>query len=147
VTAIFQPRPWSAGDVRRAVAGNALGFGCIAAGWMAAARNVTLATQSKWAVLSVAGLMVAGVANAIFLRRGRRAVGSRSGRFMMTDGSRQGPAPAVPGVIASGGLVAGAGLTMYHRPDCRLVIGKAVQAGDRAVHQEAGRQPCEVCRP
>jgi hypothetical protein len=140
-------RPGSPGDLRRVAAGNALGFLLIAVGWGAASGEVTLRSQSRWAVLSVTGLTVAGAGNAAFLRRGRRAVTLAARRFVVRDAPVPESAPAAVSGAPGDVFVAGRGLTLFHRPECRLVAGKPVTAEQRSAHEQAGREPCQVCRP
>jgi hypothetical protein len=140
-----RPRPWSAADVGKTAAGNAVGFALILMGWFGASRHVTLAAQSRWAVLSVAGLAVAGAANAVLLREGRRAVGFGYRRFLLAPVSAATPVSQTAGAVEV--LVSGGSMTMFHRPECRLVAAKLVRSADRAAHHHAGRRPCEVCRP
>ena len=141
------PRPWSPRDLRRVGAGNALGFLLIAVGWGGASGETTLRSQSRCAVLSLIGLVVAGAANAAFLRRGRRALTFGTRRFVVREAPVPMPVPAPAGSAPGDVLVAGPGLTLFHRSECRLVTGKPVRAEQRSAHEEAGREPCEVCWP
>ena len=47
----------------------------------------------------------------------------------------------------NGVLVAGDGMTMFHRADCQLVTGKPVEAAHRSAHEQRGLQACGVCGP
>jgi hypothetical protein len=48
---------------------------------------------------------------------------------------------------AGGDLVASEDMTLFHRPDCQLVDGKAVEFAGRAIHERNGRHACGICTP
>jgi hypothetical protein len=74
-----------------------------------------------------------------------RAEFARAALGAATTGLR--PAPETACGEAAPALVATATMVRYHRPRCRLVTGKAVEAAGRAEHERAGRTPCGVCEP
>lgn len=59
------------------VALNVVGLALLAAGWAAVSGKVTLADQAPYLNLSVAGLLLAGIANALHLTAMRRTLEQR----------------------------------------------------------------------
>jgi len=139
------PGPWTADHVVRFAVGNAVGFVLIAAGWWQLADLGIVRDQLAWFVVGLAGLGVAGVTNGIWLLRGQRAV--TAARQQMVDGLRARREAAAPVATNGSGYVAAPATARYHRSDCALVSGRAVEAAGRARHEAAGRRPCEACRP
>jgi len=134
--------PWATQDGLRA--GVLVGSGaaaCLVA-WAAASGRAAVADQTGFVSLGVAGFLVAFAGEVSWVLRGRRAVGRRAVLLL------GGPPQARSGWAAprADELVAGAGLRLYHRADCRLA-GSAWAADGRAGHEAAGRRPCGVCRP
>ena len=105
-----------------------------------ARQQATVADQEAWISLAVVAAIISGSGNGIRLVRGCRAVAERRRRLLGVDP----PAPAVM-PLDPGQLVTGPTMTFYHRPDCRLVAGKATTRVSLRDH--SGRRPCDWCRP
>jgi hypothetical protein len=149
---------WKADDLLRWGFMLAIGAVAIGVSWYVCAGDANFNQQIGPADAAVGGLLVAGLGNATWLLRGRRALGERR-RTLLGDG----PAAVQPSVRRvqearpvsderpsdSGELyVAGAGLERFHRSDCALAAGReGWQAMTRQGHQTAGRRPCDVCQP
>lgn len=132
--------PWQWRDLSRLVLGHAIGFVLIAMSWWNTRGDDDIRRQLRWLCLGVAGLILGGVASAVFFMRGRMAVGA----------ARVDLLPDVPAVGAkapvadeAGPVVSGPGMTRYHRPSCAMVAGREVSA----VRAMRGRHACEVCEP
>ena len=113
--------------------------------WWGTSRTVEVDRQDGWFGLGMAGLVVAGVGNGLWLLAGRAAVSRRARSVIACDQASR--AERVVDGYAPTRLVGGASLAHYHRPDCRLAAGRPVDAADRAGHERLGRRPCGVCRP
>jgi protein-S-isoprenylcysteine O-methyltransferase Ste14 len=62
---------------RQAVVLNVVGLVLLAAGWAAVSGKVTLADQAPYLNLSVAGILLAGIGNALYLMTTRRTLEQR----------------------------------------------------------------------
>lgn len=158
---------WSPDQFVRLIVANGVGLTLIVVGWWEMSRHTTTHGQVGWFNLNVAGLIIGAAANGLWLARGRRAFRlARSAALPHPPGdetwpwramvvSRNGSAPpasrgsrrASPGGSDEDGLVASAMMSFFHRSTCPLVQGKDVRVGNRPFHEEAGRGPCELCRP
>jgi len=101
-------------------------------------------------------VVVAIAVNGFFLARGRQTVrlatpvalagAARTAAVATFSPNGSGPA-AGAGTPRTGRVVAVGGLKRYHRPECALVAGKAVEAAQSASFAGSGLIPCEVCEP
>jgi len=153
---------WSAEDLLRWALATGVGGIVIAVSWYVCAGDASFNRQIGPLDAAVAGAVVSGLGNAVWLLRGRRALGERR-RALLAD-----PVVAVdtgePGAVrrvstsAETGtaspatseaelLVAGEGLLRFHRSDCVLATGRTWTSATREQHEDAGRLPCGVCRP
>jgi hypothetical protein len=118
-------------------------------GWWQAAGVGSVRTGLAWFNLCLAGLVVAGVGNGLWLLRARQAV--TLARVSVLGQPRPVEVTTVPAFGPSENghavLVAAPGLLRFHRPGCALVAGKQVGVASRVAHERAGRMPCEVCEP
>ena len=131
---------------------NLVGLVLIVAGYLvcratAEPSRVQLATS-----IAAGGLVVTLAGNTVWLFGNLREV-TRLRRQVLL-----GPVPAAPSSVAVSGaaqrpapsasvLVSSPSMSLYHRPECLMVSGKAVKAASLASHRRAGRRPCQVCRP
>jgi hypothetical protein len=140
-----QPRyAWRYVDVLTLALTTALGAGAWLAAWIGmeppAAQH-----RAAWLNLGVAGLTTFGAGNALWLLRGRRAVGERRLSIVRLDRGPQAPraAAVAPSVAAGPGLVELVqvpGGRLSHRASCPLVEGKVV-----VTTALIGTNPCRVC--
>jgi hypothetical protein len=148
---------WGADHVIRVMAANGIGLVLVFIGWWATSGEGSFHRQLPWLNVGVAGLVVAGAGNGLWLARGRRAItqsrksvtracGSTNGRVVVRRSSRDRLGVGESG-MGSMGLVAGQGMSFYHRATCLLVGGKTVRVLSRAEHERDGLLACEVCRP
>ena len=63
-----------------AVVLNLVGLGLLIAGWAAVSGRVTLAGQTPYLNLAVAGILLAGIGNALYIMALRRSLEQRLGR-------------------------------------------------------------------
>jgi hypothetical protein len=115
-------------------ASQAVALGAIVGGWFVGAGQHSSSGVWPWLSLSLAGLGVSLVTNAVALVTFHQRIKERFATFTLTE-SR------APNTVGRG-FVSGAGMTLFHRPDCMLVAGKKVVAAERA-----GLQACGMCRP
>jgi hypothetical protein len=142
-------------------AGNAVGAACILGNWWRAAGSSDLRADLSSAGLAIAGVVVAGLANALWLLAARGAIARRRRRLstrvadwaaplaapaLRVAGSAASPAEAGPPSLASD-LIAVDGATLYHRPDCPLVVRKRTAVAQATAHEANGLRPCGVCEP
>jgi len=152
LTALYPPPeqlgrgPWRLGDAMSLVTLNAVGIGLVLTGWYVAAGRLLFHDQVSGANVAIAGIIVAGVGNGVWLLTGRRAVGLRR-RTLAEAIERRYRGRARPVAEATVKLVAARGMTRYHRPDCVFVAERRVTANQRETHESRGRTPCGVCPP
>jgi hypothetical protein len=142
--------PWTLSDLRYVFVATVLGAGMIFAAWWGASATGRQNRQIGWAVIGIAGIIVIGIGNFLWLLSGRRAVARRRSNVVDTlEGRAVAGGPA--GLTGAAGprpetlLLAVEGSTRYHAPACLLVRDKAVERGSRDSHEHAGRRPCEMC--
>ena len=137
--------PWSTEDATRLLVTNTLALTLILAAAYQSGASSSTRTGLAWLSLGVAGVVVSGVGNGLWLLRGLRSIGSAA---MSTI-----PWPALKqtALRAGGGpdlvVVKGSGVTRYHRRSCPLVTGKRVIEVTRELHPGGGLSPCGVCEP
>jgi hypothetical protein len=140
--------PWRPIDRVAVVLGNLAGMAAVLAGYTGSGHEATADRQVGWVNVGIAGLLVVAVANAGWLLAGRRACWRL--RHALLPAEPGAPWPALsPTAVASrpDRFVAGAVMTWYHAPGCRMVAGKEVAATSEAEHRAARRRPCAVCLP
>lgn len=119
---------------------------CVAVAWVGSSGKVQVTDQFVWLNFALVGVVIATAGDAVWIMRGRRAVGLRM-RALFPDGpSEEGQAA---GDLQQQELVylSGPDMTRYHEPGCLLIEGKAVTTATPLVHRNAGRRPCEMCHP
>ena len=116
-------------------ASQAVALGAIVGGWFVGAGQHSSSGVWPWLSLSLAGLAVSLVTNAVALFSLHQRINERFAILTLKE-SR------VPYTVGEG-FVSGSGMTLFHRTDCMLVEGKNVVAADRAGELEA----CGMCRP
>jgi hypothetical protein len=134
--------PWRPADVLALPLPYAIALACLLLAWLDGSRSLTVAQQVDPLNLGVAGVIVAGAANAIWLGGGRRRVALRRERLRRLLAGRCGEPQAAARPESGGAVVGLPGGQRYHRPGCALVRGKPVEATVRD-----GRLPCGVCGP
>jgi hypothetical protein len=145
---------WTAGSYGLVYLLNAVAVVGLAAAWWGSSTTVVLSEQVTWLEVSVAAVVLAATADVGWLVSGRRAIGLRRAEISLRIAAlaaEVGPqdldavaAVDLPEDAVS--LVAGAGMTMFHREDCAMVRGKPVSDATRGEHRSAGRRPCGMCR-
>jgi hypothetical protein len=141
--------PWRIGDLVLLYLVNLAGLILILVAWFEASGDLTIRAQIPWVNVGVAGIIVAGAGNLLWLLTGRRAVGELRRRLTVRlpgAGSAASSVRAQPD-MELGVFVAGTGMTRYHRPDCPFVEGKRVTVASEDGHLSAGRVACDVCIP
>jgi hypothetical protein len=140
--------PWESRDIRFLGAACLLGSAALLVSWYGASRSLMPAEEWVWFEVGLGGLALMAIAEAVWFLRGRRAVGIV--RALIVPGlldPDESAADARPVASAQRGLVAGAGMSRFHRPECAFVAGRDLGARPRAEHVHAGLRPCEVCEP
>ena len=138
--------PWRLGDAMSLVTLNAVGIALVLTGWYVAAGRLLFNQQVSGANVAIAGIIVAGVGNGVWLLTGRRAVGLRRRTVANAIERRYRSRPRRIAEETTT-LVAAKGMTRYHRPNCVFVAERRVTANKRETHESRGRTPCGVCRP
>jgi RNase P/RNase MRP subunit p29 len=134
--------PWRRADVLALPLPYAIALACLLLAWLDGSRSLTVAQQMDPLNLGIAGVIVAGAANTIWLGGGRRRVALRRERLRRLVAGQCGEPQTAARPEAAGSVVGLPGGRRYHRPGCALVRGKPVAATGRD-----GRLPCGVCCP
>lgn len=143
-------RPWSADDVMRLIVGDLAGLSliCVACYETVSARSGPVRTDLSWLSLGVAGLVVAGISNGIWLLRARQAVTTARVVLLPSNDFIVGSELVMLASEAEEPrIVSAVGMSRYHRLDCQLVVGKQVQPRTPIACEKLGQRPCEVCEP
>ena len=125
----------------------AAGFVMCATAWWNAGGENRLEDQTGAIWLGVAGLALAVLGEAAWLRSDRRALSAHRGRLLQRAAGLEHAAVAPAGAAAGEDLVAVDGMQRYHRAGCPIAKLNPGTAASRATHESAGRQPCGICRP
>ena len=148
---------WRPEDLLRWAITVGVGGIVIAAAWYVCAGEASFAQQIGPLNAAVAGLLLSGAGNTVWLLKGRRVLGERR-RALLPDvlvPLESPPVDVADAARVDGGLedqhalfVAGDGMERYHRPTCPLAVGRqgwTAMTAER--HVAAGRRACGVCRP
>ena len=139
--------PWRPVDLVLLVATTSIGLAVLATGWWGVSGTARLSHQLPWLNLAVAGLIVLGAGNGLWLMAGRRAIATRRRHLLDAWAHVEVATLEVHPNGSEPQPVWATGMTHYHRPTCQLVEGKGASAASVATHHRAGRQPCGMCRP
>ena len=134
--------PWTSRARTSAAAGLVAGAVLVAGGAAGAASEEALADQIAWINVGVAGVIVGGATVLLWLLAGRRAVTAARNQVVVVYAATLDPARA--GEVVGPPLaerVTVEGSTWYHRPECLLVLGKAMVE----VRRTDGLTPCRIC--
>jgi hypothetical protein len=141
--------PWQPGDLVTLYVATVSGLLLVFLAWLETSGAVHLRSQVRWTNVGVAGVIVLGAGNLLWLLRGRRAIGELRA-FVLPRVVVETPTSATPPMLAprvAPALVSGSSMTRFHRADCVLVVGKDVVAASESTHRRRGRTPCGVCQP
>jgi hypothetical protein len=147
-------RPWSFESLLKLILSDTVAGGFIAGSWFAASGVGSVRQQLPWVAGSLASLVLAGGANALWLLRGRRFVGLR--RVSLLPGANaiarsNGHVPRGDHVAADAAhalaLVSAPNMAHYHQTSCALAVGKPCRSATRTEHEANGLIPCGVCEP
>ena len=138
--------PWRLGDALSLLSLNTVGLVLVLAGWYVAAGRLLFHDQVAGANVAVAGIIVAGAGNGVWLLTGRRALGLRR-RTVAGDIERQYRGRPRPVTEQTTMFVASKGMTRYDRPTCVFAAARPVVARHRQTHEAQGKTRCGVCRP
>ena len=130
------------------ILGNLVALVSMAGAWWAVSGSRSASDQHSLLMVGLAGVVMAGVANGIWLGAGRMAI--LTARSAILPAPPEGAAlDGVSGVtdIRAEPCFSGNGMSWYHRSGCLLSVGKSVASATRREHELAGRSPCAVCRP
>jgi hypothetical protein len=140
---------WDGRDLVNLVIADSLSILLIVVSWYQTSATPRVRDELAWLNLGIAGLVLGGVANALWFLRGRQAVGIARA-LMLPDverweAGRPGEVTAAP--LARAALVAGPGMSRYHLTSCPFTVDRSVTSATRDRHEAAGRLPCEICEP
>jgi hypothetical protein len=146
--------PWTAEDLVRWIFASAVGGVLVGVGWYVAAGQARDTHQIGPLDLAIAGAVLGGVANVIWLLRGWHAVGERRTALVAQLSADLRPAES-DGPFRGGdaeptwhaGALVGRQSRYFHRPTCPLAAGRGWSPEPLAEHLRAGRAPCGVCKP
>ena len=143
---------WTPRDVSRWGAVVALSGVVLLGAWYDVAGKATWDDQVVGMNVGLAALVASNAAGVLFLIAGRRAVGVRR-MALLGDPAPEVLVPTQPHpahdllTAPADALVAGEGLTHYHRADCPMAVHKSFVAAPRSEHERTGHAACGVCRP
>lgn len=146
-----QPWPWRVADLVSVTATDLVGLALILSGYYVVAHTADPGRQLLGVNLSVGGLIIALVANAVWLLSGVREVGLLRRELLSRRPLLEGSSRRVDGeqrpAAALDHLVSAPTMTLYHRPSCPAVQGKHVIAEGLSSHHKRGRKECTLCLP
>lgn len=124
-----------------------IGLVLLIVGYAIVSNEVVYDDQEPGITLAVLGAVLSVAAGAFLLLAGRRVVTRRRVAVLGLVPVSIEAADLVSAAASSTSLVGGEGMTKYHRADCPLAAGRDWPDAEAAEHDQAGRQPCGVCRP
>jgi len=136
-------QPWTVNALLFVVMLNVIAEVVILAGWYGASTRGTVSSQVPWAETAIVGAIVAGVADCMWLLRGRRAIGERRRAVLTLETwqARSSSQVVVAAASASADLVRADGMTRVHRSGCPLVAGKKTNV----VRRPGNAARCGIC--
>jgi hypothetical protein len=137
--------PWNRADTVELAGAFAVGTIVLSIAWFGASGATVIADQIAWLNLAVLGAVVPGMAAGRWVLRGHQAFRRRTDG--LSGGYRVSSPQVAPESNGREAFVSHPAMTRYHRSGCLAAAGKAVALESRAVHERAGRIPCEMCRP
>jgi hypothetical protein len=124
------------------------GMGALIAAWYGSSGQLRASGQLGWLTLAVVGATISGVANAAWLLSARRAIAARraaiASRYETGCARLRLTLPPSQPLTGQRAIVAVSGRSLYHRPHCPLVTGRATTPVDSKI---TNRKPCGWCRP
>jgi hypothetical protein len=138
--------PWSADQLGRVVMGNVVGAGLVLLGsYQSATADEVVRNRLTWLAVGIAGLVLAGLANGLWMASVRARV--RLGRgLVLAEVAQLVPSTEVGGPATSVDVVVTApGMTRYHRPGCELAQGKPTRRLSERQRRAGRLRACEVC--
>lgn len=139
-TRALAARPWTPGALRLTLIANLVAAVLLVVAWYGVAGEARLADATPWANLSAIGLVLAAAGNARLILVARARIGARQAALRRSRSvTRRTSHDADPRRVALPGG------RLYHRPTCRLVVGKNAEALPRP--RVADLAPCGWCRP
>ena len=146
------PTPWSVEDLLRWLLLFGAGAVMCVVGWYLSAGDTRFGSQIGPLDLAVSGTVLASIGHSVWLLRGRRTIGERrlrllgdaEGRRLLSSSDRESPVDLSDETEV---LVAGDGMSHFHREYCSMAAGRAWSRAAREVFVAAGKTPCGVCRP
>jgi uncharacterized membrane protein YidH (DUF202 family) len=138
---------WTRRDLIVLAVGLGIALVVIALSWYGSSGTRQPSRQVRWVAVSIIGLTLSAVTNAVWLLRSRRAIGRGLRSLPATLGWVGQPTATVARPGREEIFVASGSSTLYHRPACVFAEGRADRSGPRDQHQRAGLSPCEVCEP
>jgi hypothetical protein len=133
---------------------NSVAVAVIVIAWWGSATTTALGRETMWLEVAVGALLLASAADIGWLVTEGRAVSER--RAVLREILMRVVEPFVGSTRSaahvriddgSTALVSTDGLTMFHRDDCPMVVGRNVFAASRAAHESSARRACGMCRP
>jgi hypothetical protein len=140
--------PWRRRDAAGLVVVGALGVAGLVTTWVGISGTVRLSAQARWLGLGIGSVILAGCAMVGWLVLGMLRISVLRHEVISALNARDaavGTAPAEP--VGEHMFGVAPGMRRYHRPDCRLLVGKKVVLGSLQTHAKAGLAPCGICTP
>jgi hypothetical protein len=141
---------WSQRDALRCGMLFAVAVVLLIMSWYLSSEDATLRQEIGPANLSVVALIVAGGGLASWFLVGRRKIRQYRQSLFSEVGAKKATSvtlQVLPALASSDQLVAGDGLSHFHRSDCLMAANRDWASGSRSEHERAQRTPCGVCRP
>ena len=117
--------------------------------WWMAAGTGDGSSQLAWLEAAITAVLVAAVAETLWLLAGHRAVTRRKRTLAVRVAAATARIDRIPAASrpAAGGVCTAERMTRYHRGDCPLVGRKPVVWSSVEESRRAGRRPCGICDP
>lgn len=136
--------PWTGDDVVRVLAQNTVGFLVLVIAAYLSSRGEDVDRSLLWFNVSLAGLVVGGAANAVWLLRLRRSVGRHRDLACKRVARRVADRSQATAVADDSALVAAVGQQRFHRSECAFVHDRDLIVVNP---ESTDLAPCEMCEP
>jgi hypothetical protein len=149
--------PWEQGELIALAGRITVGLVGLLVAWIGCSGTLSWPAQQGWTVVGVGAVALSMTGVVMWIQTGLRAVqdakrevfAATRERFRLDDVPAAEPIAALPPIalVVGAELVTGSGMTLYHRPECLLVVGKATSSITRCAADAAALDACRVCNP
>lgn len=149
--------PWEQGDLIALGGRLTVGVVGLLVAWIGCSGTLSWPAQQGWTVVGVGAVALAMTGVVMWIQAGLRTIQDAKREvfaatrewFRFDDVPAAEPMASSPPIslVVGADLVTGSGMTLYHRPECLLVVGKATTGVTRCAAEAAALDACRVCSP